>query len=98
MKPLLHAFADAVDVLQCEAEENFGQVVLGDDGQPVGLLQIGPGRRRGDHQSCDDARRVSLAIEIQLAAMAPPQAALALRPELVFFAAARIMSAPFRRS
>ena len=42
MKPLLHARADAVDVLQLEAEQNSGQVVLGDDHQPVGLLQVGP--------------------------------------------------------
>jgi hypothetical protein len=38
MQPLLHALADAVDVLQFEAEKNFGQVVFGDDGEPVGFL------------------------------------------------------------
>jgi hypothetical protein len=38
---LLHAFANTVDLLQFEAEQNFGQFVMGDDGEPVGLLQIG---------------------------------------------------------
>jgi hypothetical protein len=63
--------------------------------QLLRLLRTDAGRRRGDRQSCDDARRVSLAIDIQLAAITAPQAALALRAELVSFAAARIRSAPF---
>ena len=37
--------------------------------QLLGLLRPGAGRRRRDPESCDDARQVSLAIEIQLAAM-----------------------------
>ena len=36
-----HALADAVDLLQFEAEQNVGQIVMGDDDQPVRLLQIG---------------------------------------------------------
>ena len=41
MKPLLHALADAVDVLQFETEQNPGQIVMRDDDQPVRLLQVG---------------------------------------------------------
>jgi hypothetical protein len=41
IEPLRHALADAVDVLQVEAQQNFRQVLLGDDDQPVRLLQIG---------------------------------------------------------
>jgi hypothetical protein len=42
VKPLLHAGTDAVDVLQLKAERNVRQVVIGDDGPPVRLVQIGP--------------------------------------------------------
>jgi hypothetical protein len=42
VKTLFHAPSDAVDVLQLEAEQNSGQVVLGDHHEPVGLLQVGP--------------------------------------------------------
>src|SRR6202030_3925529 len=63
--------------------------------QLLRLLRTGTGRRRDDRQSRDDARRVSLAIEFHLDAIAAPQAALALTAELVSFASARIMSAPF---
>src|SRR5271156_3704993 len=35
VKTLVHALADAVDVVQLEAEQNFGQVIPGDDDQPV---------------------------------------------------------------
>jgi hypothetical protein len=41
VEPLLHAFADAVDLLQFEAQQNLRQVVFGDNDQPVGLLQVG---------------------------------------------------------
>jgi hypothetical protein len=41
MQPPLHARADAVDVLQVEAEQDIGQVVLGDHDEPVRLLQVG---------------------------------------------------------
>jgi hypothetical protein len=37
---MLHARADAVDLLQFEAEENIRQVVFRDDGEAVGLLQV----------------------------------------------------------
>ena len=40
VQALLHALADAVDLLQFEAEQNVGQIVMGDDDQPVRLLQI----------------------------------------------------------
>jgi nucleotidyltransferase/DNA polymerase involved in DNA repair len=40
--PASHALSDAVDVLQFAAEQNFGQVIFGDDDQPVRLLQVGP--------------------------------------------------------
>ena len=59
------------------------------------LLREGAGRRRYDRQSCGDARQVLLPTEIQLDAIAAPQAALALTAELASLAAARIMSAPF---
>jgi NAD(P)-dependent dehydrogenase (short-subunit alcohol dehydrogenase family) len=36
----LHAFADAVDLLQLEAKQNFRQFVGCDDDQAVGLLKI----------------------------------------------------------
>ena len=42
MQPLLHARADAVDILQLEAEQDSGQVVLGDHDQPVRLLRSDP--------------------------------------------------------
>jgi hypothetical protein len=41
VQALLHARADPVDLLQFEAEQNLGQVLLRDDDQPVRLLQIG---------------------------------------------------------
>ena len=41
MQPLFHALADAVDLLQFEAEQNVGKIVMGDDDKPVRLLQIG---------------------------------------------------------
>ena len=41
VQPLLHARADAVDHLQCQAEQNLRQVVFGDDDQPVRFLQVG---------------------------------------------------------
>jgi hypothetical protein len=41
VKPLLHARADAVDLLQFETQQNIGQIVLRDDDQPVRLLQVG---------------------------------------------------------
>ncbi|MGA8754756.1 MAG: hypothetical protein WB611_00255, partial [Stellaceae bacterium] len=41
VQALLHALADAVDLLQFEAEQNVGQIVMGDDDQPVRLLQVG---------------------------------------------------------
>ena len=43
VEPLLHARADAVDLLQFEAEQNLRQVGLGDDDQAVRLLHV-----RGD--------------------------------------------------
>ena len=39
VKALLHPFADAVDLLQFEAEQNVGQIVLRDDDQAVRLLE-----------------------------------------------------------
>jgi hypothetical protein len=41
VKALFHALADAVDLLQLEAEQNAGKIVMRDDDQPVGLLEIG---------------------------------------------------------
>jgi hypothetical protein len=41
VKPLLHARADPVDLLQFEAKQNLGQIVMGDDHQPVGFLPVG---------------------------------------------------------
>jgi hypothetical protein len=41
-EPLLHALADAVDILQREAQQNVRQIVERDDDEPVRLLQIGP--------------------------------------------------------
>jgi hypothetical protein len=41
VKPLLHARADAVDLLQFEAEQNVGQIIAGDHDEAVGFLQIG---------------------------------------------------------
>src|SRR5712671_2064434 len=41
VEPLLHARADAVDLLQFESEQNIGQVAGRDDDQPVRLLKIG---------------------------------------------------------
>jgi hypothetical protein len=40
-QPLLHAPADAVDVLELKPEQNAKQVFLGYNHQAVGLLQIG---------------------------------------------------------
>ena len=40
VQPFFHARADAVDLLQLEAEKDVGQVVFGDDDKPVGLLQV----------------------------------------------------------
>jgi len=40
VQPFFHARADAVDLLQFEAEKDVGQVVFGDDDKPVGLLQV----------------------------------------------------------
>jgi hypothetical protein len=37
----MDARADAVDLLQFEAEQNLGQVILGDDDESVRLLQVG---------------------------------------------------------
>jgi hypothetical protein len=42
MQALLHALANAVDVLQFEAEQNVRQVVFSDDNEPVRFLQVGP--------------------------------------------------------
>ena len=41
VEPLLHARADAVDLLQFEREQYVGQLVGGYDDQAVRLLQIG---------------------------------------------------------
>jgi hypothetical protein len=41
VEPLLHTRADAVDLVQFEAEQNLWQVLLGDDDEPVRLLQVG---------------------------------------------------------
>ena len=41
VKACFHALANAVDVLQFEAEQNLGQVVVRDDGKSVRLLEIG---------------------------------------------------------
>jgi hypothetical protein len=41
VKPLLHASADAADLLQFEAEQSIGQVVFGDDDQAVRFPQSG---------------------------------------------------------
>jgi hypothetical protein len=41
VQALLHTRADAVDVLQFEAEQNVGQLVMGDDDKSVRLLQVG---------------------------------------------------------
>ena len=79
---------------RCDRGSRRGDGNVGER-QLLRLLRTDAGRRGGDCQSCDDARRVSLAIEIQLAAITVPQAALALWAELVSFTAARIMSAPF---
>jgi hypothetical protein len=42
VQALLHALADAVDVLQFEVEQNAGQVVMRHDNEAVRLLQVGP--------------------------------------------------------
>jgi hypothetical protein len=41
VQALLHAFADAVDLLQFEAEQDAGQIVMRDDDETVRLLLIG---------------------------------------------------------
>lgn len=41
VEPLFHALPDAVDLLQFEAEQNVGQVVMRDDDKSVRLLQVG---------------------------------------------------------
>jgi hypothetical protein len=40
-EPFFHPFADAVDLLQFEAEQDVRQLVLGDDDKAVGLLHVG---------------------------------------------------------
>ena len=41
VQALLHALADAVDLLQFEAEQDAGEIVVRDDDQAVRLLQVG---------------------------------------------------------
>jgi hypothetical protein len=65
IEALLHARADAVDLLQFEAEQNLGQVVLGDDDKPVRLLQVGADLAEKDVRR--DADRASEALANLLA-------------------------------
>jgi hypothetical protein len=75
VKPLLHARADAVDLLQLEAERNVGQLVIGDDDKAIRLLQIGTDLAEKDVRR--EADRAGEAVSDLL-----PQGALDLQGEL----------------
>jgi hypothetical protein len=60
VKSLLHARADAVDLLQFEPEQNLRQIGLGDDDQAVRLLHVG--RHLAEKHVRRDADRTGKAV------------------------------------
>jgi hypothetical protein len=68
VQALLHALADAVDLLQFEAEQNLRQIVMRDDDQPVRLLQIGADLAEKDAgRDADRARKAFADLLVQRA-------------------------------